>query len=800
MFIMDGRDLDEFMGKMIFMDKDICKNIDKYDVALAVSSGTLTAALDIIWVNDISFVDAHTWGNGQVDNFVMKAAKSKGYNGNDIAGAIIKLEDDFPMDGDLLMNKFGGGLQHHLRDFSHHPTPVGLLFSLLMQFTGKGYGTDGTGKFVKYDIPEWQPKGFEDSIYLGTVSWLFHIVSDIAGTSRSRRMGKEGTGLPGPLMSFLKEISAIPGIRSIAGKNNAANTPNKESNYKFSVICSKLFNGTLLREHDENGKNVLHKKLRFDLRTELGIVHESIKNKQYIPVVLNDLIISSFYSVCRFAQQIQDNDVKSLEELNTIDIRECLPWKNEAIRQMRMIGAAAFSIIDLSAAGIKAALKNKDNPSGFALDFIQGINYWGLGNLALASNSEFLVKIQKMQVGFLAAAEKQKQAIIEKIPNGKAAWDLNKYTAETAVSIAKIGTPIGFIAAAVGVYDEIKKSLIDLKEATEERIRTEEICTARIETIQSNRAVMEEMVSDYLYSKITAFTDAFSAMDKAITESDIEAYITGSNMIQEELSGKIFVLNNGIDEFLTHFSKIKNVDFTESEGIMELNNLHIDQKEFDELSEMTKFSFSLVQGGVTGAAGGALAAFGAYSAATTFATASTGTVIASLSGAAASNATLAFFGGGSLAAGGLGMAGGTAILGGIVAGPALLVMGIITSAKAGKTLQEAYTNDAKANEICEELKTAAEQCIAIRRRGYMFYTLLAKLDAYLYPLNQEMKRIIENEGTDYSQFSPESKKTIAAVVSTVGSIKSVLDTTILTESGDLTEESEKIAVEMVGVK
>lgn len=260
---------------------------------------------------------------------------------------------------------------------------------------------------------------------------------------------------------------------------------------------------------------------------------------------------------------------------------------------------------------------------------------------------------------------------------------------------------------------------------------------------------------------------------------------------------KVFVLNNGINDFLTNFSKIKNVDFRESEGIMELNKLHIDQKQFDELTEMTKFSFSLVQGGVTGAAGGALAAFGAYSAATTFATASTGTAIASLSGAAATNATLAFFGGGSLAAGGLGMAGGTVVLGGLVAGPALLVMGIITGAKAGKSLQDAYANDAKADEICEELKNASEQCIAIRRRCYMFYTLLAKLDAYLYPLNQQLKNIIENEGIDYSIYSADSKKSVAALVATVGSIKSVLDTTLLTEAGDLTEESEKIVAEMI---
>lgn len=255
---------------------------------------------------------------------------------------------------------------------------------------------------------------------------------------------------------------------------------------------------------------------------------------------------------------------------------------------------------------------------------------------------------------------------------------------------------------------------------------------------------------------------------------------------------KVFVLNNGITEFIANFQKIKNVEFSESEGLLELNKLNIDQKEFTELAEMTKFSLSLVQGGITGAAGGALAAFGAYSAATTFASASTGTAIATLSGAAASNATLAFFGGGSLAAGGLGMAGGTVVLGGLVAGPALLVMGIITSAKAGKSLQDAYANEAKANEICEELQTASEQCIAIRRRSYMFYSLLAKLDAYLYPLIEEMKRIIVEEGTDYSQYNEQSKKTIAAIVSTVASIKSVLDTTILSEKGALTDESERL--------
>jgi len=71
--------------------------------------------------------------------------------------------------------------------------------------------------------------------------------------------------------------------------------------------------------------------------------------------------------------------------------------------------------------------------------------------------------------------------------------------------------------------------------------------------------------------------------------------------------------------------------------------------------------------GATGSALGALAGAGTLAAISAWGTASTGTAIASLSGAAATNASLAFLGGGSIAAGGGGVALGSAILtGGVV--------------------------------------------------------------------------------------------------------------------------------------
>lgn len=254
---------------------------------------------------------------------------------------------------------------------------------------------------------------------------------------------------------------------------------------------------------------------------------------------------------------------------------------------------------------------------------------------------------------------------------------------------------------------------------------------------------------------------------------------------------KLFILDHSISEFLDTFSKIKNVDFRESAGLEELQKLHIDQQDFVELKAMVNFAVSLTGGAVAGTAGGALVAFGAYGAAQALACASTGTAIATLSGAAATNATLAFFGGGSLAAGGIGMAGGSVVLGGLVAGPALMVMGLVAGHAAKKGLDKARTNKAEALQIAAQLHTASLQCETIRRRTYMFYNLLARLDSYFLPLIYKLEDIFSREGEDYRNYTSESKQTIASCASIAVSIKSVLDTPILNDEGLLTKESEE---------
>jgi len=491
--------------------------LDKWDVAVALSSGVLSATLDLVFVNDINLNEAHKWGTEQVADFVQKVAyKQTGYKG-DLAGAIRKLESEYEIVADKLTADFGGGYAHHLRDFSHHPTPVGLLFSIITQFTGEGYGTDVNGNFIHVKIEDKSliGKDFFDKLYLGTVTWALHMVSDMAGSSSSAAMGKEGTGIPGPLMSFLKELSSIPIIKNIAGENGNVGTA-EYGKYNFSIMCSKLFNGTLLAEHDESGKIIKGSELKFDLRTELGIAHESIINKQYIPVLLNEIIVRSFYSVRNLCEELKQ--INSLDELEKINVRNILPINNKKLMHMLTLATTAFSVTDISSATVKAAIKNKNNKAGFAIDVFQGINYFGLGRFAISTTSE------------AANTGKQLQEKLATIANS----DYAKI-ASRVLTLTEIGTPVGFVSAALGVYQEISEAVKELEVAKEERDRIEKICQENILLIKEYQEELTLLIEDNLTTNLKTFNESMEKMNIAIKDGDVQSFIDSNALLQEFL-------------------------------------------------------------------------------------------------------------------------------------------------------------------------------------------------------------------------------------------------------------------------
>ncbi|PGN04342.1 hypothetical protein [Priestia megaterium] len=145
-----------------------------------------------------------------------------------------------------------------------------------------------------------------------------------------------------------------------------------------------------------------------------------------------------------------------------------------------------------------------------------------------------------------------------------------------------------------------------------------------------------------------------------------------------------------------------------------------------------------------GASAGVSSALGAWALVSTLGTASTGTAIGTLSGAAATNATLAWFGGGALAAGGGGMAAGTVILGGIVVIPALTLVGVFNHVQANKKIKEiekqmnevvASIDQLQANILKIELirKRSREVLVSLQKTRKVFESEIEKVYKIIYP-------------------------------------------------------------------
>lgn len=360
---------------------------DGIDYMVAVASGILAGIIDILFVEDFSLEKANEWGNEKTNNFVVKIAQKQGYEGDNLYGAVKFLEEKYPIVADKATNDFGGGLQHHLRDFSHHPTPIGLLFSFLTQFTHKAYGTDVAGIFKVVELKEGDlilvGKNFPEKVTFGVINWFFHMVSDMSGSSSSILEGKIGTGLPGPLVSLLKEISALPIFRKLNSKG-----------YKeFSVWISRLFNGTLLGKRDESGKRI---PLKFDLRTEIGVIQQI--NKQAVPVIINECIVRGFYFIRKFYKELCENNVKIVDDLKNINWENTLPFKNRTVIRMLTISTGVMTAIDLADAAIASVLKSGSVGFAFVPNMVVKVNFVGIGRFAIAVGLDVKMGVKRSKL------------------------------------------------------------------------------------------------------------------------------------------------------------------------------------------------------------------------------------------------------------------------------------------------------------------------------------------------------------------------------------------------------------------
>jgi putative uncharacterized protein FNV1996 len=340
--------------------KKFTNQADALDYTVAISSGILAGIVDSFFVGNFSFKDGKAWSNHKVNDFVMNIAKKKGYNGQKkngvvkfkLNGAINFLEDEFKIPSDNIWSGKNININsksHHLDDLAHHPTLVGLIASIITQFTEKAYFQNRFGKNFGLDITE---KGLigntvYEKILAGTTNWFYHLVSDMSGSNKTAGVGM---GIPGPLLSLAKEFSMLPGI-------NKTNLPK---------LLDKAF-----REY------------KFDLRSELAVFHQL--GKQTIPVILNEVLVRVFYFFSRLIKEYKEK-----ENFKDIEWKNVLPYKNRTLTRMLTISSGTFLAFDLLDAGVRSG--------GNWGAFVLRVNFVNVGRFTISCYNEYKMEREKEKI------------------------------------------------------------------------------------------------------------------------------------------------------------------------------------------------------------------------------------------------------------------------------------------------------------------------------------------------------------------------------------------------------------------
>jgi hypothetical protein len=187
-------------------------------------------------------------------------------------------------------------------------------------------------------------------------------------------------------------------------------------------------------------------------------------------------------------------------------------------------------------------------------------------------------------------------------------------------------------------------------------------------------------------------------------------------------------------------------------------------------------TFTMI-GAATGAGAGATGLIGLLG------TASTGTAISTLGGAAASNATLAWLGGGAVAAGGGGMAVGTLVLGGIVAAPACIMGGLVLAREGAKALRQATEYEAGVEDEIAKINQVHDFLDAVTTR-------INELRGLVRRINRRACNALK--GLDPAVFDVDNDEDVAAFQRAgllVKALADIMRTPVLGEDGHMTAES-----------
>lgn len=395
---------------------------------------------------------------------------------------------------------------------------------------------------------------------------------------------------------------------------------------------------------------------------------------------------------------------------------------------------------------------------------------------------------------------------------GHTVVDAMKTTAGVASNVSKAAKNIAIEKAAavkmkeiVGVAHKVADS-IDIKKASKKiSALSNKKNILKTGEIISNMASIENVKSAAKFaSGVKGYNEIKEAKEiKEIAEAKINDAMEATEDRREKLNQKleeyakikISTINLTVRVFIEYLKKIEQK--YKGRGYDVLKSIDIKAEDVAEMEDLSISSINLAKGAVGSAAIGTIALFGTKAAVvsgvTALASASTGTAISSLSGAAATNAVLAFLGGGSLASGGGGIAAGAIVLGGITAGAfasvGALTGGILLSAHGSKALTRAKKYSAEVDKAVATLEKSWVAMEGIMERVKELKGLTLQLEKRAIEELDRFKPFVEDFDTKNKRHLEMFQKS-GLLIRSIGEI---VNTSILDENGDVSIDSKIVA-------
>ncbi len=220
---------------------------------------------------------------------------------------------------------------------------------------------------------------------------------------------------------------------------------------------------------------------------------------------------------------------------------------------------------------------------------------------------------------------------------------------------------------------------------------------------------------------------------------------------------KLRVLSHSVSNFLNHFHRLNR-----SRIIIEGINMQDIQHQ---VSDARKITNQLNANGIDGDSDlGVIAGFGSLG----ISSFTTGAIL-----------------GGGLAASGLA---GMAVIGGLVAGPALAILGALSADEMEKKRDDAKAYCSQVEKAAKEADAMIDNLQAVRKMADLFTRQITKFDVLFFSLSQDAIATMKKHHYDTSRYNQKEKDQLCVAVSTLSSLSAFLKVSIMDEHQKLNKK------------